>query len=149
MNDEQFAAFCEVLVAEYAVDKVKSGQWAEEDARESSRRNLQELLPQGLKTPQNYLFAVLDEQAAAVGSLWLGVKELGGKPAAYIYDIWISPNSRRLGHGRRALLAAEQEARKLGFRGIGLHVFGHNAAARSLYEALGYSATNINMFKSL
>jgi hypothetical protein len=33
--------------------------------------------------------------------------------------------------------------------GVGLHVFGHNAGARALYEALGYQPTNINMFKPL
>jgi len=149
MSDEQFSAFVDVSVADYAADKVSSGQWAEDQALELSRRNFDELLPQGLQTPENYFFSVLDEHATSVGTLWIGVKEFAGKRAAYIYDIWISPDFRRLGHGTRALLAAEDEARKLGFTGIGLHVFGHNGAARTLYEALGYRATNINMFKTL
>jgi ribosomal protein S18 acetylase RimI-like enzyme len=41
------------------------------------------------------------------------------------------------------------EARRLELSGIGLHVFGHNAGARLLYERLGYETTNLNMFKTL
>ena len=149
LDEGQFAAFIETAVADYAADKVSSGQWAEAQSLELSRKNFEELLPQGLDTPENYLFDVLDDQGASVGTLWIGVKEYAGERAAYIYDIWISPPFRRRGHAKRALLAAEEEARKLGFSGIGLHVFGHNSGARALYEALGYCATNINMFKTL
>jgi ribosomal protein S18 acetylase RimI-like enzyme len=149
MNDEQFSAFIDTSIADYAADKVSSGQWAEAQSLELSRKELEELLPQGLKTPENYLFSVLDEHGTSVGTLWIGVKEFAGKRSAYIYDVWISPSFRRRGHATRALLAAEEEARKLGFSGIGLHVFGHNVAARTLYEALGYRTTNINMFKTL
>lgn len=149
MNVEQFSAFAHASVADYAAEKVNSGQWAEDQSLELSRKNFEELLPQGLQTPDNYFFCVLDEHAATVGALWIGVKEFAGRRAAYVYDIWIAPDFRRRGHATRALLAAEHEARRLGLSGIGLHVFGHNVAARTLYEALGYRATNINMFKSL
>jgi predicted GNAT family acetyltransferase len=30
-----------------------------------------------------------------------------------------------------------------------LHVFGHNTTAQALYAKLGYSPTNINLFKAL
>lgn len=149
MSDEQFSVFAKATIADYAAEKVSSGQWAEDRSLELSRKNFEELLPQGLKTPENYLYSVLDEHAATVGALWIGVKEFAGRRAAYVYDIWIAPDCRRRGHATRALLAAEDEARRLGFSGIGLHVFGHNVAAQALYEALGYRATNINMFKSL
>lgn len=149
MSDEQYAAFITTSIAGYADDKVTSGQWAVDQSLELSRKVYEDLLPQGRQTADNYLFSVLDDQATAVGTLWIGMKEFAGKRAAYIYDIWVSPEYRRRGHATRALAAAEEEARKLGLCGIGLHVFGHNSEARALYEALGYRATNINMFKPL
>lgn len=149
MDEEQFSAFIDTAIADYAADKVSSGQWAEAHSLELSRKGFEELLPQGLRTPENYFFSVLDEHGKSVGALWIGVKEFAGKRAAYVYDVRISPGFRRRGHAKRALLAAEEEARKFGFSGIGLHVFGHNVAARTLYEALGYRTTNINMFKPL
>lgn len=149
IGDAEYANFVATTVAAYAADKVASGQWPSEQSLELSRKELEELLPQGRQTADNYLFSVLDDQTRPVGTLWIGVKDRAGKRIAYIYDIRISPECRRRGHATRALAAAEDEARKLGLCGIGLHVFGHNDGARALYEALGYRPTNINMFKPL
>ena len=43
----------------------------------------------------------------------------------------------------------EKEASILGLKYLTLQVFGHNMAARDLYEKLGYGITNIKMSKSL
>ncbi len=149
MTETEFARFVADAIPGYAADKVASGQWAEAESLELSRAALDELLPQGLNTPGNHFFNVVDGAGRPVGSLWIAAKEQAGRRIAYIYDIRIRPECRRRGHATRALRAAEDEARRLGLGGIGLHVFGHNPAARTLYEALGYRATNINMFKPL
>ena len=149
MSDAEYASFVATTVAAYATDKVSSGQWPSERSFELSRKALEELLPQGRQTADHYLFSVLDDRAHQVGTLWIGVKEQAGKRIAYIYDIRIAPEFQRRGHATRALAAAEDEARKLGLCGVGLHVFGHNGGARALYEALGYRPTNINLFKPL
>ncbi len=39
--------------------------------------------------------------------------------------------------------------RRLGLSGIALHVFGHNAAGRALYDQLGFRPTNISLFKPI
>ena len=56
---------------------------------------------------------------------------------------------RRRGYAEQAMLALEKEARRMGAGTIRLHVFGHNSAARPLYEKLGYYPTNIVMAKDL
>jgi len=71
------------------------------------------------------------------------------RPSAFIYNIEIHPQFRRHGYATQAMLKVEGEARRLGAETIRLHVFGHNTAARPLYEELGYVPTNINMAKSL
>lgn len=43
----------------------------------------------------------------------------------------------------------EDQVRQVGLRRIGLHVFGHNAAAQALYRKVGYEVTNINMAKNV
>jgi ribosomal protein S18 acetylase RimI-like enzyme len=45
--------------------------------------------------------------------------------------------------------AIEDEVRKLGISKIGLHVFGFNAAARSLYDKLGFEVTDTSMEKNI
>lgn len=149
MTDAEYVSFRESAIPAYAADKVSSGQWSAEQSLELSRKEYEELLPDGLRTANQYLYSVRDDQGQAVGTLWIAVKEQSGKRIAYIYDIEIRPEHRLRGHAMRALAAAEDEARGLGLRGIGLHVFGHNIGARALYEKLGYQPTNINMFKPL
>jgi len=149
MSDTDFVAYMGETIPAYAADKVLSGQWAEGESLEQSRRAFSELLPLGLETPDNYFFKLLDGQGRCVGTLWLAEAEQARTRIAYVYDVRIRPECRRQGHAKQALAAAEAEARRLGLAGIGLHVFGHNGAARALYEKLGYRPTNISLFKAL
>jgi ribosomal protein S18 acetylase RimI-like enzyme len=149
MTDADYEAFVVATVPAYAAEKVSSGQWAREQSLALARAALAELLPRGRHTPDHYMFNVLDDHARPVGTLWFAAREQAGKRIAYVYDVHIRPDCRRKGHARGALEAAESEARRLGLSGIGLHVFGHNSAARALYEKLGYQTTNVNMYKPL
>ncbi|HEX9095919.1 MAG TPA: GNAT family N-acetyltransferase, partial [Candidatus Dormibacteraeota bacterium] len=82
------------------------------------------------------------------GMIWLGVVQKP-TPSAFIYNIEIYPQFRRRGYAEQAMLKLEEEVRRLGLEAIRLHVFGHNTAARPLYEKLGYLPTNIQMLKRL
>lgn len=149
MTESEFAAWCDSIVPDYAAEKVKSGDWLESDALERSRASLDELLPRGIETPDNHLFTILDPTGESVGMLWFAVREHSGNRIAYVYNIAIDPPFRRQGHAEHAFDALEREAARLGLEGIALHVFGHNRGARSLYEKLGFEATDITMFKPL
>ena len=105
------------------------------------------MLPLGLETPENHLYAIVDSQSALVGILWFAVKKKFDARIAYVFDVSIRPERQREGHAMRAFLALEEEVRRLGLSGIALHVFGHNAGARALYERLGFRPTNLSLFK--
>ena len=70
-------------------------------------------------------------------------------PIAYVYDIVIESSTDVRVTASGALEALEREVVRRGLAGIGLHVFGHNAGARALYEKLGFVTTNVNLFKPL
>ncbi|NRF72119.1 GNAT family N-acetyltransferase [Aquincola sp. S2] len=148
MTAAEFERYLEVAIAEFARDKVASGQWTEASALELSRRDYAELLPQGVSTPGNFIYTIRDDTAQeTVGMIWFAVQERGGQQVAYVYDVAVDAEHQRKGHASRAFLALEHEVRKQGLAGIALHVFGHNRGALALYERLGYVPTNINMFK--
>jgi len=112
------------------------------------RRKFRKYLPDGVATQDNYLYDIEDEALGiTVGMIWLARLMQGTKPVMFIYDFRIDEAHRRKGYGEQALLAAEVQAKALGYDTIALHVFGHNHAARALYEKLGYEITNINMAK--
>jgi ribosomal protein S18 acetylase RimI-like enzyme len=148
MNESEFQSFLAQDIQDYAVDKVKAGNWTPEEALGRSRQVHDDLLPGGLATPHQHLFTI-ELDALAVGRVWLSTDPKSAGGAGFIYDLFVGEPYRRQGIAKRALLLLEKEARNLGVANLGLHVFGHNTAARALYEKLGYSITNINMAKPL
>lgn len=150
MTAEAFGPYLEDAVSAYAKDNVESGRWPEQGALARSQADFDSLLPQGPKTPDNYLFEIKTAAAGpAIGFLWFAVVEKGGLRSAFVYDIEIKPEFRRQGHAKAAFEALEKFVRELGLSSIGLHVFGHNPEAQALYGSLGYRVTGINMLKNL
>jgi RimJ/RimL family protein N-acetyltransferase len=147
MTESEYAAWLRVTIPAYATDKVASGQWSEEDSLELSRKEYAELLPQGLATPDNFLFTITDLQDTAVGVLWFAVKTRFNARVANVFDVSVWPRRQRERHAFRAFVALEDEVRRLGLSGIALHVFGHNKGAQALYAKLGFVPTNIALFK--
>lgn len=151
MSDAEFSHYLAVAIPDFAQGKIESGQWAAAEALELSRKVYAELLPQGLATPEHFLFTVRDDAAnpQAVGMLWFAAQDRGGQRVAFVYDVSIDPEHQRKGHASKAFAAMEVEVRKHGLAGIALHVFGQNSGAQALYHKLGFVTTNVNMFKQL
>ncbi|HEY1419540.1 MAG TPA: GNAT family N-acetyltransferase [Candidatus Dormibacteraeota bacterium] len=149
LTAEQFDAWLPVETADYAAEHVRTGRWTEDEALQRSREEHERLLPQGLATPDHHLWSIVPTGTGEpVGLLWINVVRQP-RPAAFIFNIEIDQPFRRRGYAEQAMLKLEEEARSLGLEEIRLHVFGHNSAARPLYEKLGYVPTNINMLKRL
>ena len=150
MRPESFPAYVEASIAAYADDNVHAGRWAESGALERSRADFASLLPQGLATPDNFLFEIFErEEGPVVGHAWLALERKHSPVTAYVYNIEIGPAHRRKGHAFRALQALEAKAAAAGATSIGLNVFAFNTGAQALYRKLGYAATNFNMRKPL
>ena len=81
--------------------------------------------------------------------IWFAVDDKKTVPSSFIYDIRIQEEFRSRGYGTQALRALEEKVKELGVSKIGLHVFGHNHAARALYEKVGYEITGIQMTKKI
>ena len=149
MTAEQYRAWLPAAVAGYAQENVVSGRWLEGESLQHSREEFERLLPQGVATADHHLWCITRAtDREAVGVLWIHVMDKP-QPLAFIYNIEIYEPFRRHGYANEAMTRLEEEARRMGLRSIRLHVFGHNTAARPLYEKLGYLATNIQMTKSL
>lgn len=148
MTDSEFETYLEKTVPEYAADKVQAGDWSEDEALERSRQSYNHLLPQGVKTENNYLFRILlEESGEKIGVLW--IKHEVPRPHGFIYDIALDEAQRGKGYGKQAMLALEEIAKELGLETIALHVFAYNTVAMKLYDKLGYKVTSQNMTKKL
>jgi GNAT superfamily N-acetyltransferase len=148
MTAAEFVALLEQLIPRYAVEKIRAGDWAEDQAEALAAKQTAELLPEGPDTPGMLLLTADDQAGQPIGRVWVALDR--PRPGeAWIYDIQINPERRSKGYGRALLQAAEQEAARHGTTSIGLNVFGSNAVARNLYESSGYQIAAINMRKEL
>ncbi len=150
MKPNAFAGYRDAAAAGYAEDNVTSGRWPKAGALQRSYEDFDESLPQGLATPDNFLYEVLIKSTgAAVGIIWFAVVVKNGLKSAFVYDVEVRPECRRRGYARMAFTELEPLVSALGLSSIGLHVFGNNPGAQALYQSLGYGVTGINMRKQL
>ena len=90
---------------------------------------------------------VVEADGESVGELWVAERDGDLGRGLWIYDVQIDEAHRGRGYGREAMLFAEEEARRRGLGRVALNVFGGNAAARGLYQSLGYIETAVLMSK--
>jgi GNAT superfamily N-acetyltransferase len=150
MTQDDYDAWHDAAVAEYAMDHERSDGTTAEEALAESWREFDALLPDGPTSRGMHLFTALDALTGDdVGMIWLAERGSPERPQGFIYDIRVWPAVRSRGYGRAILAAIEPEARRLNLRRIGLHVFGHNPVAIRLYESSGYQVTDLVMAKDL
>jgi len=148
MTQPEYDAFFEHLVVEYAKDNVRAGYWHESEALEKSRKQSEDLLPQGVHTENTYLYMLYDGDQA-VGVIWLRANLDRPTKSGFIFDLEIKEQFRGKGYGKQAMQLIEEKARELGLKSINLHVFASNKVARNLYESIGYQPVSLNMTKPL
>lgn len=138
MTEAEYGPWLELDVQAYADELVGTGMLAPVDALARSRRDYEELLPEGLRSPDRPLW-ILTANDEPVATLWLMHHLSPG--LTWVASVEVRPEHRGRGHGRSVMRFAEQAARAAGDPIIGLNVFGNNSVAMSLYESLGYRAT--------
>lgn len=150
MDEPAFQFFISQSTRDYAEDKIKAGAWDAEIAMQLSKEAMSKYLPKGLHTEGAYLYSVVEaETDIQAGYIWFNVTEGRQGREAFIYDIYIFEPFQGKGYGKQALLALDEEARKMKVAKIGLHVFGQNTRAFELYKKMGYLVTDITMSKEL
>jgi len=148
LRADEFDAWRDVEIDEYARDIAENGDTSPEAARRKAETDLPEILPQGLDTPKHWML-VLEADGEHVGRLWLAEREIDGRRAIFIFDIHVDRAFRGRGYGKAAMRLAEEHARNRGIQRIELNVFGRNTIARSLYQSLGYVERSVRMGKDL
>ncbi|MFC4639005.1 GNAT family N-acetyltransferase [Deinococcus hohokamensis] len=146
MTADSYREFLEFSVAEYAAEKVRSGEWDEASAPQKAQEEFAGLLPEGPATEGHFLYDVVDPASqAAVGLLWFALRGPEHHRNVFVYEVRVSPQFQRRGYASRMFEQLARQAQTLGARSVRLHVFGHNHGARALYEKLGFVATNVIM----
>ncbi|MCE5008022.1 GNAT family N-acetyltransferase [Staphylococcus equorum] len=148
MDDQTFKVFYKESIIEYAEEHVKSGDWEEEGSIIRARTEFENLLPDGLNTSNQYLLSVIYNNLN-IGYLWLHIFDVKEQKKCFIYDIKIKDTYRGQGFGTKTMECLEEYCKNKEVASIGLHVFGHNKRAVSLYNKMCFEITNYRMEKKL
>ena len=150
MTETEYEAFMEISVSDQAQGQALIRNCGTDEADELIRKQLGQILPDGLATANHYFYAIqAQEPEANIGGLWYNVEEKHGERRLFVMDIQIYKKYRRHGYGEQAFKIMEEKAREMGIRTISLHVFEHNQAARAMYKKLGYTGTATKMSKEI
>ena len=95
---------------------------------------------QRTERPNGMAFVAVADDGRFVG-MANGGPAMDHAEAAGVYGMWVAPEARGQGLGRRLLEAVEGWAREAGYDRIGLGVTTTNRAATRLYEGSGYTDT--------
>jgi len=145
MEQADFEAYLEEDIQRYAQAHVEAGNWEPSQALEKSRKEHQQLLPDGLESKNQYLFSIIDASDQKLGILWVNIEN--GR--AFIYDFRIDEAQRGKGYGKQGLMALDEKLKSMNVESVALHVFGDNITAQELYKKTGYQITGIHMKKVL
>jgi ribosomal protein S18 acetylase RimI-like enzyme len=89
--------------------------------------------------------------SSPIGCLWMGnaIDQVTNTRYAHIFLLYVMPEYRNQGIGKKLMEQAEAWAEKRGDEQIGLQVFQKNITALRLYEQLGYQTQSLTMLKYL
>lgn len=145
IQQQDFDRFLEREIRSYAEDHVRNGNWEAEDALERSRKEFEHYLSNGIHTPHQYVWSILNDADQKIGVLWVEVTAA----KAFIYDFVIDEEFRGKGLGKQALAAMDEKLKSMNVESIALHVFGDNFSAQELYKKMGFVITDMHMMKKL
>ncbi|MEV7814007.1 MULTISPECIES: GNAT family N-acetyltransferase [Streptomyces] len=135
MTPDEYPEWRASETAAYAADILRAGAMGPEEAGRKADRDFEELLPQGLETPDNSVL-VLEAAGEPIGTGWLKHGHLPG--VTYGYSLHVQERHRGKGYGRAAMAAGEQVALAAGDSMLMFTVWGGNEVAMNLYTSAGY-----------
>jgi len=133
-TEKEFEQYIKLAIQDYANSLFKGGYSTKEKSYEDSTCQINELLPEGLKTRNNYFYVIENDLNEDVGIIWYAQDKEDG----YVYDFLILEKFRRNGYAFKALYEIEKYAKDKGINKLKLQVFKYNKSAMNLYYKVGY-----------
>lgn len=112
MCEEEYPAYLEYFITDYAQEIAANYRLSEEEALTSAKQEIAAMLPEGVNTPGHVLLCLLVQDESNhkhTGYLWY--KPEPGMQTVFIYDFHIFTACQGRGLGKDALRAFEDEMR--------------------------------------
>jgi len=122
-------------ISDYSQNLIKSGKCNKENSFDYAKKQINDSIPQGKDTANNFFYVMVNSQNEDVGHIWYAkCSEI----ETFICDFLVLEKFREKGYGKQTLLLLENEVKEKKLNKIGLNAFKFNKDAFSLYTCLGY-----------
>jgi GNAT superfamily N-acetyltransferase len=144
MTPEDFDIVKGKMIADYAKDKIRVGHWSETEALELSKEALDNILKDGVETPNHYLLNAIDNEEK-IGFVWMN--EINGE--IFVNDTCIFEEFQEKKYEKKFIEMIEEKANKLDIKRINIHSYGYNEKNIEVYKKMGYDITDVYLNKGL
>ena len=138
MNQDQYNNYITYSKNNYSQEIIKSRGIGIEEAMQITNKEFDALLSDGLKSKNQYLYTIENENNENIGIIWFSSDSNHGDNELFLCDIEINKEFRGKGYGRESMDLLESKVKEFNMHTISLHVFLHNKIAYSLYNKIGY-----------
>ncbi|MEI6857993.1 GNAT family N-acetyltransferase [Psychrilyobacter sp.] len=144
MSESDFNMVKGKMIADYAKDKVKVGHWSESDALELSKEALDEILSDGISTPNHYLLNAYKGEIK-VGFVWMN----SFNNEMFVNNTCIFEEFQGNEYELEFIKLIENKANELEIKKINIHSYGYNEKNIEVYKKMGYDITDIYLNKGV
>ena len=138
MNQDQYNNYITYSKNNYAQEIIKSRGIGIEEATQITNKEFDALLSDGLKSKNQYLYTIENNENENIGIMWFSSQSNHGDNELYLFDVEVNKEYRGKGYGRKSMDLLESKVKEFNMHTISLHVFLHNKIAYSLYNKIGY-----------
>lgn len=140
MTEEEFCAFRESSIADYADDLTRGQNVNREQALKAAEEAFDDGLPDGLETEDSFLMNIEDVNGKKVGWIWFeyDMDKDDDTKQVFLSDLLIFESERRRGYASASIDEMNALAKKDGCSSSALFVWDHNPGGIALYEKSGY-----------
>ena len=138
MTQDMYNNYIKKAIQQYAEEVAKSRGIDLDKALQLTNEEFNTLLPNGLKSENQYLNTIINDENEHIGIMWFSTESNHGENEAFLYDIEINKEYRGKGYGRGSMKLLESKVKEFNIDSICLHVFLRNEIACTLYNKIGY-----------
>ena len=138
MNQDIYNNYIKNAIQQYASELSKSRGIDIDEAIQLTNNEFDALLPDGLKSKNQFLYKIINDENENIGIMWFSTESNHGDNEAFLYDIEINKEYRGKGYGRESMKLLESKIKEFNLGSICLHVFLRNEIACTLYNKIGY-----------
>jgi len=150
LSELDFKEYHDQLIRRFTEDSVLNGDWTEDEAKNVAKMQLQSILPEGVKTPGHFFFAIFHQKLnMAVGNVWIQIQDKKSVKKGTLFDLMIVDMFKGKGFDKQTLQVVEEWLKSEQVKDLGLHVYTTNSSGRKLYVDFGFTDFSYNMVKLL